>query len=269
MLWFVVNIPLTIVPDDEVPDGGDVLVDGIIAGHPYRFRLDSGAARTELVTDDYLSALPAAGQHVSAGVFGQQESSDVITIPGMQAGELSTGPVEVVRVAAGAGRQHLIGMDLLVQYCCEFRFAGRLLVLSAASPRTGLDVRLDRGNHVYLDLEWDGVTVRACWDSGAGISAVDQAFAAAHPGLFTPAGESTGTDSTTTQASAPLMTMAGPVIGGVQFAPSTVAVIDLGPVNAGLEIPLTVIAGYPLLRQADWLFDFPARRLAAPRLLAR
>ena len=268
MLWFVVNIPLTIVPDDEVPDGGDVLVDGIIAGHPYRFRLDSGAARTELVTDDYLSALPAAGQHVSAGVFGQQESSDVITIPGLQAGELSTGPVEVVRVAAGAGRQHLIGMDLLVQYCCEFRFAGRLLVLSAAA-RTGLDVRLDRGNHVYLDLEWDGVTVSACWDSGAGISAVDQAFAAAHPGLFTPAGESTGTDSTTTQASAPLMTMAGPVIGGVQFAPSTVAVIDLGPVNAGLEIPLTVIAGYPLLRQADWLFDFPARRLAAPRLLAR
>jgi hypothetical protein len=43
-------------------------------------------------------------------------------------------------------------------------------------------------------------------------------------------------------------------------------VIDLSPVNQAMEIPMTVIAGYPLLRQANWLFDFPAARFTPPAL---
>lgn len=261
----MLNIPLVIVPDDEVPDGGNVLVDTFIAGRPYQFRLDTGAARTELVADEYLAALPATGQDESAGLFGQQEHSDTVTIPGLQAGQLATGPLQVVRAPAAKARQHLLGMDLLSQYCCQFRFADNVLVL-APSPAAGagLDLQVDGRSHVYVDLQWDSLTATACFDTGGGVSAVDQRFATAHPELFAPAGAALGTDSTGSQASTPLMTMAGPVIAGVQFAPSTVAVIDLGPVNQRLEIPMTVIAGYPLLRQADWEFDFPARRFAAP-----
>jgi hypothetical protein len=36
--------------------------------------------------------------------------------------------------------------------------------------------------------------------------------------------------------------------------------------NRGLTCPTDVVLGYPLLRQANWLFDFPARRWAAPEL---
>ena len=33
-------------------------------------------------------------------------------------------------------------------------------------------------------------------------------------------------------------------------------------VNSTLEYPMDLILGYPTIRQADWLFDFPARRWA-------
>jgi hypothetical protein len=263
----VLNIPLRFEPDDEIPDGGDVLVDATIGGRPYRFRLDTGASRTELVADDFLAALPACAVHSSAGVFGQRENSDVITIPGLRAGDLNHGPLEVVRAVASPGRQHLLGMDLLGQFCCRFRFRDRVLELAPTLTwPASQELRSDRTSHPYAGLRWDGVTASACWDSGAGISVADQAFVAAHPDLFTPAGAATGSDSTNTQFSTPLVTMAGPVIAGVRFAPSTAAVVDLGPVNAGLDLPMAMIAGYPLLRQADWLFDFPAGRCAAPVL---
>ena len=261
------DIPLTIAGDDEVPDGGDVLLDGVIDGRQYRFRLDTGAARTELGTDEYTATLPAAGRHESAGVFGRSERSDIITIPGLVAGDLVLGPAEVVRAPAGDARQHLLGLDLLSRYCCEFRFASRQLILSGSpAAAAGLDLTLGPRGHIYVDLTWPGASALACWDSGAGVSAVDAAFAAAHPELFAPAGTAIGTDSTSAQASTPLLTMAGPVIAGVQFAPSTVAVFDFGPLNASAARRMNMIAGYPLLRQATWLFDLPARRCAAPVL---
>lgn len=60
--------------------------------------------------------------------------------------------------------------------------------------------------------------------------------------------------------------MDGPVIAGVQFAPSTAAIFDFSPMNQDVDLPMNVIAGVPLLRQADWLFDLPAARYAAPQL---
>jgi hypothetical protein len=39
--------------------------------------------------------------------------------------------------------------------------------------------------------------------------------------------------------------------------PAPVAV-DLAQVNATLEYPMDLILGDPTIRQADWLFDFPA-----------
>ncbi len=266
----MLNIPLVIVPDDEAADVGDVLVDASVAGQHYRLRLDTAAARTELVADGYLAALQACGQYSSAGLFGQQQVSDIVTIPDLTVGDLATGPMRVVRAGAADGRQHLLGMDVLSQYCCRFTFEASMVELTESpAAEADVDLHIDSRNHIYLDLSWDGVSARACWDSGAGISVVDQAFASSHPELFTPAGSGDGTDSAGVRASTPLLTMAGPVIAGVQFAPSAVAVIGLGQVSQRTEIPMTVIAGYPLLRQANWLFDFPSARFAPPALIGR
>jgi hypothetical protein len=37
-------------------------------------------------------------------------------------------------------------------------------------------------------------------------------------------------------------------------------VVDLAGANSMLRYPMDLIVGYPTIRRAEWLFDFPARR---------
>jgi hypothetical protein len=72
--------------------------------------------------------------------------------------------------------------------------------------------------------------------------------------------ESAGTDATGATVETPLVLLAGAVIGGRWFGRHKAAVVDLSGANSTLELPMDLILGYPALRQADWLFDFPASR---------
>jgi hypothetical protein len=261
-------IPMAIQPDPEDPGCADVLVDATIAGRPYRLRLDTGAARTELVADDYLATLPSNGSHTSHGAFGGAETQDVITIPDLVIGQFAAAFTDVVRAAAAPGRSSLLGMDLLGLYCCEFRFDSEVLVLTGSPAlQASLPLRLSERGHLYVDLSWSEVTATGCWDSGSGITVVDKGFAYSHPELFNEVGTSTGTDSTGTTIQTPTYAMTGPLIGGTQFGSSLVAVIDMTAMNQGLSNPVDLIVGYPLYRQANWLFDVPARRWSAPELV--
>jgi hypothetical protein len=113
---------------------------------------------------------------------------------------------------------------------------------------------------VYLDLHWPGVTARACWDTGSSATLVNRDFWLAHPDLFEEIGVTSGTDSHGTRADAPQLMMAGPVIGPRAFARHHVVAVDLSAVNRSAAYPIDLIIGYPTLRQADWLLDFPAKR---------
>jgi Aspartyl protease len=261
------QIPIIVVPDPDDPGCADVRVDIEIDGHPYRCELDTGAARTTLVCDAYLAGLPVRGLDVSAGAF-SASSQDLVTIPGLTVGPLSTGSLDVARIEPGSGRSSLLGMDVLGQHCCHFRFdAGFLKLHASPCPAAGLPLPVDNRGHLYMRLNWGDVSGSGCWDSGAGITLVDAGFRQAHPRLFTETGTTVGTDGSGTQAVTPLCLMAGPVIGGVQFGSSQVAVIDMAPMNQDAESPMDMVVGYPTYRQADWIFDVPARRWAAPELL--
>jgi hypothetical protein len=264
----VLEIPLTFVPDPDTPGAADVKVDVQVAGRTYHCELDTGAGRTTLVADDYLSGLPVAGSEVSAGAH-SVSSEELVTIPGLTVGPLSTGPMPVARIAPGARRGSLLGMDVLGRYCLRFRLDRSTLELtSGPAPEATLPLQVDDRGHLYTPASWGDVIASACWDSGAGSTVVDEGFVAAHPELFTPIGTTVGADNSGTTAETPLYLMTGPVIGGAQFAASQVVAVDLGPVNESLQYPMDLIVGPPTYRQANWLFDVPARRWAPPQLLS-
>jgi hypothetical protein len=60
----------------------------------------------------------------------------------------------------------------------------------------------------------------------------------------------------------PLPLMSALIVGGRPFRPHKAAIVDLSAANATLERPMDLVLGYPTYSQADWLFDFPARRWA-------
>jgi Aspartyl protease len=255
------EVPLIIEPDPDDPDFAAVLVDATIAGRPYRLLLDTGAARTQLNADEYTSALRPVGEDASAGSFGGSMTGPVVTVTDVAIGPLRLAALEVTRGGRGPGQA--LGMDVLGRYCCLFRLAAGVMGLGMP-PGTGADNKLMQGprGHVYRDARWPGVSARACWDTGAGATVVDRAFWLSHPELFEQAGVSTGTDANGDQVETPVLLMTGPVIGQRTFSRHKVVAVDLSPVNSTLEYPMDLILGYPTIRQADWLFDFPARRWA-------
>jgi len=257
------QIPLIIEAEPDDPDCAVVMADGTVAGRPYRFIVDTGAARTQLEADDYTRTLAAAPGETSSGVFAPRRDP-VVTVTDVAVGPLRAATLDVTRVSPDPPRPgNLLGMDLLRRYRCLFRLrAGVLDAEPPADCQAERDLRLDSRGHVYVDVHWPGVTAQACWDSGAGITIVNRDFWLAHPRLFEEAGTATGTDATGATRPTPAVLMAEAVIGGRAFARHRAAVVDLSHVNSIIELPMDLILGYPTLSQADWLFDFPAGRWA-------
>ena len=253
------QVPLIIEPDPDDSDFASVLVDATIAGRPYRLLLDTGAARSQLNADDYTSALPAVGRDSSSATFGGRATDAVVTVTDLAIGPLRLAALDVRR--AEPPLPQLLGMDVLGRYRSHFRLDARVLDLDGpADLRADNELTLGPRGHIQVEPSWPGVSARACWDTGAGATIVDRAFWLAHPELFEEIGVSTGTDANGDQASTPLLLMAGPTIGQHAFGRHKVVAVDLSQLNSTLASPLDLILGYPTIRLADWLMDFPAGR---------
>jgi hypothetical protein len=255
------TVSLVIEPDPDDPGCADVMVDGMLDGRPYRFVLDTGGARTYVVADDFLTALTGSGAVRSAGVFAPNRNA-MVRVSELVVGPVRATDVEVALIeAAQPGARNLLGMDVLKNFQCHFRFDSATLVIDDAVGADGMrPLLMDDASHPYVEVTWPGVTANSVWDSGAGITIVDRAFWSEHRGLFEDLGSSVGTDSTGAQVETQTYTVAAPRIGGQQFDPHKVAVVDLSEPNSKLDRPMDMILGYPALRQANWLFDFPRRQ---------
>lgn len=158
---------------------------------------------------------------------------------------------------------NLLGMDVLRRYRCLFRLATGSLVIDASPDyQTAHNLLMDSRGHAYMDVSWPGVTAQACWDTGSSITLVNRDFYLAHRRLFEEIGTTTGTDVSGTTLKTPLVLLAEAVIGGHSFTRHKAAVVDLSHVNGPTGQPADLIVGFPTLRQADWLLDFPAKRWA-------
>ncbi|HET9719037.1 MAG TPA: retropepsin-like aspartic protease [Solirubrobacteraceae bacterium] len=249
---------LIIEPDPDEPGCAEVRIDGTIAGRHHRFMLDTGAARTQ-VTGNFEDARP--DDVTSGGIFAAEAPHQLVDVRELRVGAIQITHLEVACVAPSESAVELLGMDVLGRYCCEFSFAGaRMLARPAACPQADRPLlRSDRG-HALIHVRWGEIEALGCWDTGAGITVVGQHFFQAHPELFHEPSSSIGTDVTNTSVSTPTFTIDGPAIGGHQCAPHRVAVVDLAVPNAHADRPMDMILGYPTLRQADWIMDFPRDR---------
>lgn len=261
------RIPLLVEPDADDPECAEIRVDGAVAGRGYRFTLDTGAASTQLLADEFTVGLSSEGVRTSKGVFAARVNS-AVTLPEVSVG--STSPVTLktatLTPASQPGARNLLGMDFLSRYRCHFLFDQRLLLLGPPGPGAAIrTLFLDEVSHPYVDAAWGDVEAACVWDSGAGITVIDHGFLNRHQDLFTPAGVSVGTDATGAQVATPTYLAAAASIGGGSFAPHRVAAVDLSAANEGLERPMDVLLGWTTLRQANWVFDFPGRKWSVTR----
>lgn len=254
-------LALIIEIDADDPQCATVFADGCIATHPYRFVLDTGASRTQVVPDAYIDSLATTGEHRTHGVF-SESSLRIVRLPDLVVGPLHSTSIEASVAPVTVGdTPRLIGMDLLRDHRLHFLFDQALLLVDESPGKGDLhELAVDGAGHLYIDAAWPSASARCVWDSGAGMTIVDHAFWLRHPDLFTAVGPSTGTDAAGVKRTATTFDVSALEIGGHTFAAHHVTVVDLSAANSTLAVPMDMILGYPTLRQAHWYFDVPARR---------
>src|SRR5262245_40144093 len=106
------DLNLIIEPDEEEAEAASVYVDGKIDGKPYRFLLDTGAARSGVILDDHTSTYNSIGTRNSSGIFASA-GEDLIVVGQIEIGPIARQNLTVTRSTDTARPVNLIGMDVL------------------------------------------------------------------------------------------------------------------------------------------------------------
>jgi predicted aspartyl protease len=264
------KLRLVIIPDDEDP-GAFIFVDGSIGNQKYRFLLDTGAASSEINYDSYTMNFEKIGVKTSSGAF-SSDTLDIIQVPSIKIGPINQENFKIRRQSeTSKGNFNLIGMDLLKNYRCYFRFHSESLLLNPQieDDITLLPLLLGPKNHPYVDVSFNEINIKAVWDTGASITVVDRVFIEDNSHLFQKIGTSIGTDATGASQETPSYLMSSYNIGSHEFPASEVVGVDLSHINSSTEVPMTMILGYTTIQHANWLFDFPARQWVITKVIKK
>lgn len=274
----MVVVDLEVEHDPVDPEAIDVWVRGHVGDEPCRFRLDTGAGTCRLPTNDATRTLPSSGTSTGVGASGLGLHEDEIRLPSLRLGELTITDVDATRMAPDSDAVPLLGMSALIRHRNHFRFTqGQLALDDSSSSGTDLwsPLTMHAAGQPTMSVRLGDIVVDGVWDTGAGVTAVDAAFADLHPELFEPIRAAIGIDSSGVEISSELSMMDACTIGGIAFPPSACALVDLSALNDHLRSrsieegrehrPMSFIIGMPLIHLADWSFDFPAGRWTVQR----
>lgn len=261
-------MPLLSFADDDEPDAVMLCVDGSVGADPLRFLLDTGAATCSVPLTPTTEALHTIAADDGRGVSGSTSGDDLVVLPTLAFGSVSKHEIRASRFVDHPHRRPLLGMNALSDHRCHFRFRDNALDIDDHLPELHSIERLERypGGQPMMTVQLATRTVLACWDTGASLSVVDAGFARSHASLFQIASSTEGIDSAGVSVPGIRARMAECIIGGVKFAESACVIVDLEPVNADLATRMVMILGVPLLRQANWYFDFPSAQWGVSRV---
>lgn len=258
------GVSLSVVSDPSEPGAAEIIVPVELSGHRYSFLLDTGAAGSRIVADNFTRSLGRAAANLQngEGALGRAVSTSRVVVPDLTIGNITVFELAIdLAVESAPGPPCILGLDVLRGHRLDFRFMIGELTLDGYGP-------IDRNRrlltsstgHPHGDVEWDGASARAVWDSGAGVTVVDRDFVLAHPDLFVENGRSVGTDAHGNEQETPMVMMSRCRIGGRPFAPTVAAVADIAGIQSPENPSFELIVGYPLIAQADWSVDLHSSR---------
>jgi len=260
-------MPLLSFADDDEPGAVVLYVDGLVGADPLRFLLDTGAATCSVPLTPTTQALHTVSADSGRGVGGATTGDDVVILPTLAFGGVTELAIRASRFTDHPHRRPLLGMNALSHHRCHFRFRDNALDIDDQLPELHSihDLETSPGGQPMVTARFASQTALACWDTGASLSVVDARFAHAHPSLFHVGDATEGIDSTGASVPGTRARMAECIMGGTNFAASACVIVDLSPVNMDLDTPIAMILGTPLLRQANWYFDFPSAQWGVSR----
>jgi hypothetical protein len=269
---YLMGFNLSVQKDQDDSEAANWFVDVAVGEKKYNFYLDTGAGTTSMIWDEWTSQFVTIGTEDTSGAMAKH-SNDLVSIPKIRVGSLERSNLTVARAHKEAvGKSNLLGMNFLKDFALEFLFDENKVLVYEKSQRVPAvkfnTLFLGERFHPYVDLKWSGgVQANGVWDTGAGMTVFDIKFVKKHPDIFRKSGSSTGKDSSGKSSETPMYQMKEFELGGYKFPSARVAAVDLSVPNSTIRTPMTFILGYNVLRNANWIFDFPGKRWAISKML--
>jgi len=252
------TVPLTVVPDEVVPGAAEVFVTVTISGREYDLILDTGGAGSRVPADEITRAFEPAPPETEPGrgVFGGSTPPPRVVVPELRWGDFTTTNLPVELSTEPSAPPAILGLDVLRHHRLDVRLKRGELTIDGDDPvDEARPLAMSSRGHPYVEVNWARHTAHAIWDTGAGVTVVDAAFARAHRHLFTAQTTAVGVDAHGNSAETPLVTMAACSIGGRSFAAGVAVLADIAGIQRPGDPPFDLIVGYPVISQADWSFD--------------
>lgn len=260
------TVPLVVIPDDETDGAAAASIEAVVNGQRRLFLLDTGAAssRTGAAPLPSPCASRSPSTHTSGrGALGPASSrAGTVGVATMTIGTQGE-PVQIDDLAmeradpALPGPPDILGLDALGRFRIDVRYRSGELVINDPTPQPRPEpLVLSSHRHPHVEVSWRGVRATALIDTGAGVSVVDTAFAAAHPDLVAVTGSEKGTDAYGTTLETPIGRLDAVSIAGRTFRPSLAAIAPIRGIQPAGDPDFELILGHPLLAQVDWSLDF-------------
>lgn len=258
------RIRLFFEENDISNDDVEVYIKGQINDKEYNFLLDTGAAKSTLVTDEYLESLEYSKGKKFSGVIGTLDCREV-NIDKLCLGPIIENGIKIDIINnLNDNIKNVLGIDVLKKHVIVFSYSTQELLIieedDSIMPENLFELEVGNKYHPYIDINFKEIKSKCLWDTGASITVVDEEFVKRNPSLFERIGKDIGTDSTGESRETDIYIMKNYSINGYEFTSHKVAAIDLSNINSKANIKMDMILGFPTIRQMDWYFDFPNRK---------
>ncbi len=179
-----------------------------------------------------------------------------VVVPSIGLGPLEVCDLVVDLAPNGSDAPTILGLDVLRGHRLELRLADVMLGIDTDAPVDAeRPLPLSSRSHPHVVVGWGDIEATALFDTGASVTVVDTAFAAAHPELLEPLPPSTGIDAAGNRAETPMARMAACEVGGRRFDASLAVVVPIRGIQRAGDPEFDLVLGVPVIRQADWIID--------------
>jgi hypothetical protein len=219
--------------------------------------LDTGSNRNTIRSDQASARFPIVGRSQFSGASGIAKVCEMVSVPEVQIDSLIKPAQLFTRCSDAPDFPTTIGITYFENTSFELDFRKAQLISPASKPSELVTYplrRRERG-HRIISIQIATETISAVFDTGAGLTSVDEDFVKTHPQSFVFVQDVPVKDVTGTKFTMKLYQMKGLVIGEQAISDDYVLAM---PIVSSLknylgDVPL--ILGLNHIQQLNWYFD--------------
>ncbi|WII73401.1 aspartyl protease family protein [Bdellovibrio sp. 22V] len=248
------------VADADEPEAGQIFAHLIFDGHSEKCFWDTGATSTKVVSNYFFAKYPIVKEGELAGLAGKGVSAARIQIRNISWGNYSLGQHEVMLLSEKLGISPTAGIDLFKEN--RFGLDSKTQEVSFEKQDASLTFELGTFGHILVSPVFNGLRLHLIWDTGAGLTTIDQKVIDENPSIFSFIKSLDVGDTVHAKAmQLKLYEATNFAIGSVSLKKVQVLGADFSSIKSKLGAQsIQGALGYNVITHFSWYFDLQAKK---------